>query len=104
MSRLLSEMLRKAQNLKPKFNEKLEELAGRHVEGVSGCVRVVASCDKHIVAIEIGHETEKLHEAGKLQEDILKASNDALKKANAVLKEEMGKLLGDLGLFFPGLI
>jgi hypothetical protein len=28
----------------------------------------------------------------------------ALKKANAVLKEEMDKLPGNPGLFFPGLI
>ncbi len=103
MSRLLGNLLRNAQNIKPKVQEKINELSRRHVEGVSGTVRVVASCDKQIVSIELGGESENPQADGKIKEDIMKASNIALEKANKVVKEEANKLLGDMGLFFPGL-
>jgi len=103
MSRLLGDLLRNAQNIKPKVQEKIDELSERRVEGVSGAVRVVASCDKQIVSIEIDGAGENPPADGKIKEDIVKASNSALKKANIVLKEETNKLLGEIGLFFPGL-
>lgn len=103
MSRLLGNLLRNAQNIKPKVEEKISELSRRRVEGVSGTVRVVASGDKQIVSIEVGGEDKDQPVDGKIKEDIMKASNIALEKANKIVKEEANKLLGDMGLFFPGL-
>jgi len=103
MSRLLGDLLRNAQNIKPKVQEIINELSQRRVEGVSGAVRVVASCDKQIVSIEVDGEDKNPPAYGMIKEDIVKASNIALEKANSVLKEETNKLLGDMGLFFPGL-
>jgi len=103
MSRLLGDLLRNAQNIKPKIQEKINGLSERRVEGVSGTVRVVASCDKQIVSIEVDGEDKNPPAYARIKEDIVKASNIALEKANSVLKEETNKLLGDMGLFFPGL-
>ena len=103
MSRLLGNLLRSAQNIKPKVQEKINELSRRRVEGVCGAVRVVASCDKQIVSIEVDGESNNPAADGKIKDDIMKASNIALAKANKVVKEEANKLLSDMGLFFPGL-
>jgi len=103
MSRLLGQMMQKVQSIKPKVEEKITELAGRHVEGFSGPVRVVASCDKQIVEIEVDGEHYGKIGKEELENHVKTASNEALKKANAVLKEETNKTMGELGLMFPGL-
>jgi hypothetical protein len=102
--RKLAELFQKAQKLKSGIAEAREKLSARHVEAVSAddMVRVVASCDKQIVSIEIKPELSVLEKA-ELQRIVTQTCNEALKRAEKVLKEEFEKTLGEAGLNLPGL-
>jgi DNA-binding protein YbaB len=101
---MLAELFQKAQKIKAGVSGARERLALRHVEATSanGAVRVVVSCDKQIVSIDVSPEFLAGSPA-EVSGAVVQASNDALKKAEAVLKEEFNKTLGEAGLSFPGL-
>jgi hypothetical protein len=104
MSRVLAELFQKAQKIKSGVSDARQRLSARHVEAVSpdNMVRVVASCDKQIVSVEIKPELAA-RGAKEVESAVTATTNEALKKAEAVLKEEFEKTLGDIGLNFPGL-
>ncbi|MDH5542592.1 MAG: YbaB/EbfC family nucleoid-associated protein [Nitrospinota bacterium] len=103
MSRLLGDLLQKAQNIKSKVTEFRDELKERKVDAVSedGLIKVVATCDKEIVSISI--DPGCLTDGGKLQEALLKTVNDALDKAGEVQKEVGQRAMKEAGISLPGL-
>ncbi len=106
MPRMLAELFQKAQKLKSKMSETRQKLASRHVEAESAnrAVRVVASCDKQIVSVDVRKEfLGETPDPAILAELIMDTSNEALKKAEAVLKEELDSAMSQVGINLPGL-
>jgi hypothetical protein len=106
MSRIIAELLQKAQKMQSNISETRQKLASRHVEAESEnkAVKVVASCDKQIVSIEINTDILGENTGGvKLAKVIADTSNEALKKAEIVLKEELNSALAKAGINLPGL-
>lgn len=104
MSRILGELFRKATNIKSKVEAIKAELTQKEVEAVAGdgAVRVVVSCDKKIVSIDISADAiGNPPDIVKLKTLVLKAANDALSKAGEIQKETVKKALGKLGISLP---
>lgn len=103
MSRLLGDLLQKAQNIKSKVAEFRDELKNKKVESISedGYIKVVASCDKQIESISI--DPASISDSEKLQESVLKTVNDALEKAGEVQKEVGERAMKEAGISLPGI-
>ncbi|GMT42328.1 MAG: hypothetical protein IEMM0002_0739 [bacterium] len=102
--RILGRMMRKLQDARSKVDELRVELTARRVEAECGAVKVVASCNKQLVSMEVDRESlSDPLDMVELKKSFLAASNEALEKAEKELKEEGKKALGEFETILPGL-
>jgi hypothetical protein len=100
----LADMMRQAQQLQGQMEQLQAEVAGRQVEGSAGggMVTAVANGRGDLVSLRI--DPEALTEDREMLRDLVVAAvNDALRKARELMAQEMGRMVGGLGLP-PGLL
>jgi len=102
----LNNIMKKAQEMEEKINEKKEELSEKRVEATAGggMVKVTANGNDEIVDIEIDKEVVDPEDVEMLEDLILAAVNEVQDKVQEMAKEELGSLTGGLDLpNIPGL-
>lgn len=95
--------VKKAQEL---LEQKQQELAELRIEATSGggMVKVVANGREQILDIDIDKEVVNPEDVGMLEDLVLAAIKEVQTKVKEVAQQEMGGLLGGLGLpNIPGL-
>ncbi|OPX85170.1 MAG: Nucleoid-associated protein [Pelotomaculum sp. PtaB.Bin104] len=99
----MNKMMKQVQKMQQDMMKLQEELKSRTVESTAGggMVKVIASGNNEVVAIEINPEAVDPEDVEMLQDLVLAAVNEALKKAQEMVSKEMSKLTG--GLNIPGL-
>jgi hypothetical protein len=103
----LGDLMKQAQHMQAEMERLQAEVGARQVEGNAGggLVTVVANGRGEIVSVRIDPEAAA-EEREMLQDLIVAAANDALRKARELMTQEMGRMVGGLGLppglFRPG--
>ncbi|MBI4816933.1 MAG: YbaB/EbfC family nucleoid-associated protein [Deltaproteobacteria bacterium] len=102
----IQEMLRQAQRLKAKIEQKQKELAAQTVEGSSGggMVVVTATLGRDITAVKIEKEVVNPEDVEMLQDLIVAATNQALLRAKEAMDAEMQKVAPGIGGLPAGLL
>jgi len=100
----LGEMMRKAQEIRSRFQQLQEELGGMVVEGSAGGGMVVATVNgrQEVVSVRIEKEVVSPEDVGMLQDLVRAAVNDALARSREMAAEEMAKITG--GIVPPGVL
>ncbi len=100
----MNKMMKQVQQMQKKMAEMQEELGEMTVEATSGggAVRIVASCKKEIMEVEIDKEALEDGDAEMLQDLIMSAVNEAMRLADEKAAAEMQKITGGMNLP-PGL-
>jgi DNA-binding YbaB/EbfC family protein len=100
----LGELMRKAQEMRVRFQQLQEELGGKVVEGSAGGGMVVATANgrQELVSVRIEKEVVSPDDVGMLQDLIRAAVNDALARSREMAAAEMAKVTG--GILPPGLL
>lgn len=95
----LGDLMRQAQKMQAEMERLQEEAAGRRVEGSAGggMVTAVANGRGELVSVRIDPEAAA-EDREMLQDLVVAAANDALRKARDLMRQEMGRLVGGLGL------
>ncbi len=95
----IQKLMKQAQQAQEKMRETQERLAGMNVEGSSGAglVKVTATGDGTITAINIDPKTVDPEDIELLEDLITAAVNDAQRKAKELQEREMGSVLGGMG-------
>ena len=98
------DLMRQAQQLQSRMEELQAAAAAKRVEGSAGggMVTAVANGRGDLVSIRIDPEA-LAEEREMLQDLVVAAANDALRKARDLMAQEMGRMVGGLGLP-PGLL
>jgi len=99
----MGSLLKQAQQMQRELDRVREELKTRTVEGSAGggAVRVTASGDRTIVAIEVSAELLARPDKTLVEDLVLAATRDAQAKAAHLAAEAMTKVTG--GIQLPGL-
>ncbi|MBI2378618.1 MAG: YbaB/EbfC family nucleoid-associated protein [Deltaproteobacteria bacterium] len=102
----VQEMLRQAQRLKAKIEQKQKELAKETVEGTAGggMVVVTATLARELVSVKIEKEVVNPDDVEMLQDLIVAATNQALARAKETMDAEMQKVAPGIGGFPAGLL
>ncbi len=104
----LGDLMKQAQRMQAEMERLQEEVSARRVEGSAGggLVTAVANGRGELISVRIDPEAAA-EEREMLQDLIVAAANDALRKARDLMTQEMGRVVGGLGLppglFRPGL-
>jgi hypothetical protein len=94
------EMMKQAQQLQERLQKQMSELRIEATAG-GGMVTVVVNGHKHLQRIAIDPEVVSKDDVEILQDLIVAAVNDAHRKVDEALKQQLGGMMGGLGL--PGL-
>ena len=99
----MGDLMRQAQKMQAEMERLQGEAAARRVEGSAGggMVTAVANGRGELVSVRIDPEAAA-EDREMLQDLVVAAANDALRKARDLMQQEMGRLVGGLGLP-PGL-
>ena len=102
-SQNMNDMIRQAQKMQEKMEEKQAELAERTFDATSGggAVSVTVKGSKELVAISIKPEVIDPDDAEMLGDLIIAAVNEALRAAEAASSQELGEITGGVNL--PGM-
>ena len=89
-------MLNQAKELKAQLDKAQKELGDLTVEADSGkgAVKVTATGQQKIKSIKISQKVIDPDKAEKLEELVLKATNEALAKSQKLATKQLGKLTG----------
>ena len=100
----LTDLMKKAQQMKEDMKSAQEKLGQITVEGTAGggMVKVTANCHNQIINIEIEPEVIDPEDKEMLEDLITAATNQALENAAARSQEEMQKSMGPLMGNLPG--
>lgn len=95
----LGDVMQQAQRLQAEVQRLQEEVGARRVEGSAGggLVTAVANGRGELVSVRIDPEAAA-EDREMLQDLITAAANDALRKARDLMAQEMGRVVGGLGL------
>lgn len=93
-------MMKQAQEMQERLKQQMNTLRVEATSG-GGMVTVVVNGQKVVQSIRIDPEVVSKDDVGMLQDLIVAAVNDANRKVDEALQQQMGGLLGGLGI--PGL-
>jgi len=93
-------MMKQAQEMQERLKQQMNTLRVEATAG-GGMVTVVVNGQKVVQSIRIDPEVVSKDDVGMLQDLIVAAVNDANRKVDEALQQQMGGLLGGLGI--PGL-
>lgn len=96
----IQNMMKQAQEMQERLQKQMSELSVQATAG-GGMVSVTVNGHKHLLNITIDPEVVSKDDVGMLEDLIVAAINDAHRKVDEAMKQQMGGLLGGLGL--PGL-
>ncbi len=96
----IQSMMKQAQEMQERLQQQMGQLRIEATAG-GGMVTVTVDGHKHLQKIQIDPEVVTKEEVGMLQDLIVAAVNDAHRKVDESMKQQMGGLLGGLGI--PGL-
>jgi len=101
----LGNLIRQAQELKDKFTNAQDELAGRTVEASAGggMVTAVVNGRLELVSIRIEPSLVASPDLEMLQDLVVAAVNEGVRAARRMIEDEMSKLTGGLGIKLPGM-
>ena len=101
----IGNLIRQAQELKDKFTNAQDELAGRTVEASAGggMVTAVVNGRLELVSIRIEPSLVASPDLEMLQDLVVAAVNEGVRAARRLIEEEMSKLTGGLGIKLPGM-
>ncbi len=102
----MQQMMRQARKMQEQLADAQEHLGDIEVFGSAGggMVRVSATADMQITAIEIDPEALDPDDVELLQDSILAAVNEALANAQDAANEQLGSITGGMGgMGIPGL-
>jgi DNA-binding YbaB/EbfC family protein len=101
----IGNLIRQAQELKDKFTNAQDELAGRTVEASAGggMVTAVVNGRLELVSIRIEPSLVASPDLEMLQDLVVAAVNEGVRAARRMIEEEMSKLTGGLGIKLPGM-
>ncbi|MGE3276782.1 MAG: YbaB/EbfC family nucleoid-associated protein [Vicinamibacterales bacterium] len=94
------EMMKQAQQLQERLQKQMSELRIEASAG-GGMVTVVVNGHKHLQTLTIDPDVVSKDDVEMLQDLIVAAVNDAHRKVDEALKQQLGGLMGGLGI--PGL-
>jgi DNA-binding YbaB/EbfC family protein len=90
-------MVKQAAAMRKQMKKIQDELERITVEGSSGHVKVVVSCDMAVKSVQIDPAALDPSRADKLQRMVTDAVNNALRNAKKQAGSEMSKMTGGLG-------
>jgi DNA-binding YbaB/EbfC family protein len=93
----IQQMMKQAQQMQERLQKQMQELKVEATSG-GGMVTVVMSGTKQILTLKIDPEAVSKDDVEMLQDLILAAINDAQRKVDEALQQQMGGLMGGLGL------
>lgn len=96
----IQNMMKQAQEMQERLQQQMGQLRIEATAG-GGMVTVTVDGHKHLQKIQIDPEVVSKEDVGMLQDLIVAAVNDAHRKVDESMKQQMGGLLGGLGI--PGL-
>ena len=96
----IQDMMKQAQEMQERLQREMSELSVEANSG-GGMVTVLVNGHKQLQRIKIDPEVVSKDDIGMLQDLIVAAVNDAHRKVDESMKQQMGGLLGGLGI--PGL-
>ncbi len=99
----LGDLMKQAQHMQAEMERLQETVGARQVEGSAGggLVTVVVNGRGEIVSVRIDPEASA-EDREMLQDLVMAAANEALRKARELMTQEMGRVVGGMGLP-PGL-
>jgi len=82
-----------------------KELRDTEIEARSkeGAVTVVINGEQHIKSIEIADEYLNAEKKRELEQELVKVVSEAINRAQMVAAERTKKLMGEMGVNFPGM-
>ena len=96
----IQNMMKQAQEMQERLQAQMGQLRIEATAG-GGMVTVVVDGHKHLQRITIDPEVVSKEDVGMLQDLIVAAVNDAHRRVDEAMKQQMGGLLGGMGI--PGL-
>lgn len=93
-------MMKQAQEMQERLQAQMGQLRIEATSG-GGMVTVVVDGHKHLQRITIDPEVVSKEDVGMLQDLIVAAVNDAHRRVDEAMKQQMGGLLGGMGI--PGI-
>jgi len=96
----ISKMMKQAQEMQERLKQQMTELKVEATSG-GGMVTVSVNGHKQLQSIRIDPDVVSKDDVGMLQDLIVAAINDAHRRVDEALKNQMGSLLGGLGI--PGM-
>ena len=96
----IQRMMKQAQEMQERLKQQMNTLRVEATSG-GGMVTVVVNGQKVVQSIRVDPEVVSKDDVGMLQDLIVAAVNDANRKVDEALQQQMGGLLGGLGI--PGL-
>ncbi|OGQ07572.1 MAG: nucleoid-associated protein, YbaB/EbfC family [Deltaproteobacteria bacterium RIFCSPLOWO2_12_FULL_40_28] len=101
----MNQILKQAGELQKKLQEKQAELEKRSFSAQAGGGMVTATVNgkSELVALKIEPEVINKDEADMLQDLVIAAVNEAARQAAEASQDQMGSLMGNMGLKIPGL-
>ncbi len=96
----IPKMMKQAQEMQERLKQQMTELKVEATSG-GGMVIVTVNGHKHLQSITIDPAVVSRDDLGMLQDLIMAAINDAHRRVDDALKNQMGSLLGGLGI--PGM-
>ena len=96
----IQNMMKQAQDMQERLQQQMSQLTVEATAG-GGMVTVTVNGHKHLQKLVLDPEVVSKEDVGMLQDLIVAAVNDAHRKVDEAMKQQMGGLLGGMGL--PGL-
>ena len=96
----IQKMMKQAQEMQGRLNQQMTQLSVEATSG-GGMVTVTVNGHKHLQKIRIDPAVVSKDDVEMLQDLVMAAVNDAHRKVDEALKQQMGGLLGGLGI--PGM-
>ena len=96
----IQNMMKQAQEMQERLQQQMSQLVVEATAG-GGMVTVTVNGHKHLQKILLDPEVVSKDDIAMLQDLIVAAVNDAHRKVDDAMKQQMGGLLGGMGL--PGL-
>ena len=105
MNMKMNQILKQGGELQKKLQEKQAELEKRSFSAQAGGGMVTATVNgkSELVALKIEPEVINKDEADMLQDLVIAAVNEAARQAAEASQDQMGSLMGNMGLKIPGL-
>jgi len=96
----ITKMMKQAQEMQERLKQQMTDLKVEATSG-GGMVTVSVNGHKQLQSIRIDPDVVSKDDVGMLQDLIVAAINDAHRRVDEALKNQMGSLLGGLGI--PGM-